>query len=208
MAIWLFFRPNVFYFFFGILETAKRISSTLTTSAARNFEQKRAKFLKNPKDLHKSNFKISKDLHQRPPKGQKYLHQGSKIFVKNQLKQFFWQFFKKSPKRSQILKSPNQNSERQMVQKIAQMAPNRQIWQHCLQLWNVIFVVCCKMLNSLAYHLFEIRHWGGPKAVGRKSKNRKAKLSVRRPKTVRPKIPLGRKCIALYWRFIILVQFY
>ena len=45
------------------------------TSAARKFEQKVDKFLKNPKDLDQSNFKISKDLHQRPLKSQKNLHQ-------------------------------------------------------------------------------------------------------------------------------------
>ena len=109
----------------------------LDTSAARKFERKIAKFLKTSKDLHQSNFKISKDLHQRPPKSQKYLHQSSKFFVKNRFKQVFMTIFKKSPKRSQISKSPNQNTERQMVQKIAQMAPNCQIWQHCLIQLNI-----------------------------------------------------------------------
>ena len=62
---------------------------TLFISAARKFEQKRAKFLKNPKDLHQSNFKISKDLHQRPPKSHKYLHQSPKNYAKNRFKQVF-----------------------------------------------------------------------------------------------------------------------
>ena len=48
-------------------------------------QQKRAKFLKNPNDLHQSNFKLSKDLHQSPPKSQKYLHQKAKIFAKTSL---------------------------------------------------------------------------------------------------------------------------
>ena len=100
-------------------------------SAARKFEQKVAKFLKTPKDLHQSNFKISKDLHQRPSKSPKYLHQSSKNNAKNQFKQVFSKFSKSSPKSSQIAKSPKQNIGRQMVQKVAQMATNRQIWQHC-----------------------------------------------------------------------------
>ena len=100
-------------------------------SAARKFEKKIAKFLKTPKDLHQSNFKITKDLHQRPPKSQKYLHQSTKNYVKNWFKQVFLIFLKSSPKKSQILKSPNQKTDRQMVQKVTQMAINCQIWQHC-----------------------------------------------------------------------------
>ena len=73
-------------------------------SAARKFEQKRAKFLKNPKDLHQSNFKTLKDLHQRPPKSQKYLHQSSEIFAENRFKQVFLTIFEKSPKKSPNLK--------------------------------------------------------------------------------------------------------
>ena len=41
---------------------------------ARKFEQKSAKFLKIPKDLHLCNLKISKDLRQKPPKIRKFLH--------------------------------------------------------------------------------------------------------------------------------------
>ena len=84
-------------------------------SAARKFEQKVAKFLKTPKDLHQSNFKITKDLHQRPPESQKCLHQSSK-------NRFFWQFSKSRPKSSQIAKSPKQIIGHQMVQKVAQIA--------------------------------------------------------------------------------------
>ena len=64
------------------------------TSAARKFEQKVAKFLKTPKDLHQSNFKILKDLHQRPPKSQIYLHQSSKNYAINRFKQFLTIFEK------------------------------------------------------------------------------------------------------------------
>ena len=42
---------------------------------------------------------------------------------------------KNCQKSSQIFKSPNENTDRLMVQKVAQMAPNRRIWQryHCCQ---------------------------------------------------------------------------
>ena len=84
--------------------------------------------MKTPKDLHQSNFKISKDLHQRPPKSHKCLHQSSKNYAENRSKQVFFDNF---PKVTQIVaKSPKQNIGRQMVQKVAQMATNRQIWQH------------------------------------------------------------------------------
>ena len=76
------------------------IAPALDYSAARKFEEKRAKFKKKPKDLHQSNFKISKDLHQRPLKSQKYLHQSSKNNAKNWFKQVFLTIFKKSPKKS------------------------------------------------------------------------------------------------------------
>ena len=66
-----------------------------STSAARKFEQKVAKFLKTPKDLHQSNLKISKDLHQRPPKIQKYLQQSSENHAKNLFKQVFMTIFEK-----------------------------------------------------------------------------------------------------------------
>ena len=64
-------------------------------SAARNIGQKVAKFLKNPKDLHQSNLKISKDPHQRPPKSQKYLHQSSNNHAINPFKQGFLIIFEK-----------------------------------------------------------------------------------------------------------------
>ena len=54
-----------------------------------------------------------------------------KIMQKTSLNSFFWLFLKSSPKRSQILKSPNQKTDRQMVLKVAQMVINHQIWQHC-----------------------------------------------------------------------------
>ena len=60
-----------------------------------SLNKKSHKFLKNPKDLHQSNFKISKDLHQRPPKSQKYLHQSSKNYAKNRFKQVFLTIFQK-----------------------------------------------------------------------------------------------------------------
>ena len=47
----------------------------LVCSAARKFEQKGAKFLKTPKGLHQSNFKI-----------QKYLQQSFKNYAKNRFK--------------------------------------------------------------------------------------------------------------------------
>ena len=53
---------------------------------------------------------------------------------------FFSQFFKSSPKSNQMLKSPNQNIDRQMVQKVAQMAPNCQIWQRCKQESEITFL--------------------------------------------------------------------
>ena len=77
-----------------------------TYRAARLFEQKVAKLLKNPKYLHQRKFKISKDIHKRPPKSQKYLHQIYKNHVKNTLETFFGQFLKTSPRSRQILKSP------------------------------------------------------------------------------------------------------
>ena len=109
------------------------------SSAARKFEQKRAKFLKNPKDLHQTNFKISKDLHQRPAKVINIYIKALKIMLKTGLNRFFKQFLKNRPKNRQILKSPKQNFGRQMVQKVTQMAINRQIWQHwkrCLLTWG------------------------------------------------------------------------
>ena len=71
-----------------------KISLKILSSAARKFEKKVAKFLKTPKDLHQSNFKITKDLHQRPPKSQKFLHQSSKNYAKNWFKQVLLIFFK------------------------------------------------------------------------------------------------------------------
>ena len=60
------------------------IPISVRTSAARKFEQKVAKFKKNPKDLH-----------QRPPKSLKYLHQSSKNYDKNRFKQGFLTIFEK-----------------------------------------------------------------------------------------------------------------
>ena len=64
-------------------------------SGVRKFEQKVTKFLKNPKDLLQSNFKISKDLHQRPPESQKYLNQCSKNDAKTGFNRFFFTAFEK-----------------------------------------------------------------------------------------------------------------
>ena len=68
----------------------KVMKLTLFFSAARKFEQKVAKFLKTPKDLHQSNFKISKDLHQRPP--QNVYIKALKIKLKTGLNRFFHNF--------------------------------------------------------------------------------------------------------------------
>ena len=67
----------------------------MKNNAVRNLAQKVAKFLKTPKDLHQSNFKITKDLYQTPPKSQKYLHQSSKNYAKNRFKQVLFNFFEK-----------------------------------------------------------------------------------------------------------------
>ena len=75
--------------------SSQHIETTESNSAARKFEQKVAKFLKTPKDLHQSNLKISKDLHQRPPKIQKHLHQSSENHAKNLFKQVFMTIFEK-----------------------------------------------------------------------------------------------------------------
>ena len=67
-----FMRANILNWRKKWIDDCKNSSTILDeeciTSAARKFEQKVAKFLKTPKDLHQSNLKISKDLHQRPPK--------------------------------------------------------------------------------------------------------------------------------------------
>ena len=52
----------------------------------------------------------------------------------------FWFILKSSPNSSQIAKSPKQNIGRKMVQKVAQMATNRQIWQH----WTHVIKCYCE----------------------------------------------------------------
>ena len=81
-------------------------------SAARKFEQKRAKFLKSPKDLHQSNFKTSKDLHQRPRKVKNIYIKALKFLLKTGLNRFFDSFWKveNSPKKLPNFKSPQNKS--------------------------------------------------------------------------------------------------
>ena len=67
---------------------------------------------------------------------------------KNGLNSFIFIFLKFNSKRSQILKLPNQNTDRQMVQKVTQMAINWQIWQHCKRnnagrFQHLIFIDTC-----------------------------------------------------------------
>ena len=66
-----------------------------------------------------------------PLKSQKYLHKSSKNDAKIWFKQVFWEFWKSSPKISQIFELPKQNIDSQMVLKVARMAANCQSWQHC-----------------------------------------------------------------------------
>ena len=96
-----------------------------------SLSEKSPNFWKSQKTYIKAISKSQKTYIKGLPKVKNIYIKALKFLLKTGLNRFFWQFLKKSPKRSQISKSPNQNTERQMVQKIAQMAPNRQIWQHC-----------------------------------------------------------------------------
>ena len=98
--------------------------------AARKFEQKVARFLKTPKIYIKAILKSQKTYIKVFLKIKNVYIEALKIMLNTSLNRFYWQFYKSSPKSSQIVKSPKQKIGPQMARKVAQISTNRQIWQH------------------------------------------------------------------------------
>ena len=101
-----------------------------------SLNKKEPNFWKTQKTYIKAILKYQKIYIKGLPKVINIYIKALKIMLKTGLNRFFKQFLKNRPKNRQILKSPKQNFGRQMVEKVAQMAINRQIWQH----WILKFI--------------------------------------------------------------------
>ena len=88
-------------------------------------------FFKPQKIIIKAIFKSQNTYIRCLPKVKNIYIKALKMMLKSGLNRVFWQFWKSSPKISQIFRLPKQNIDSQMVLKVAEMATNCQIWQHC-----------------------------------------------------------------------------